>query len=137
MSRVFEDLADPTRRTIVERLAREQMTAGQIADLFDVARPGVSRHLRVLREAGLVEAEAVAQRRVYRLAPTALDDVEQWCRSLDPAQHLRQLAHACSCRRARTPRAISVSRASSRWSQKARTERHHCSTSSRAAGASR
>ena len=82
MSGAFEALADPTRRTIVERLAREHMTAGQIADLFDVARPGVSRHLRVLREAGLVEAEAVAQRRVYRLAPTALDDVEQWCRSV-------------------------------------------------------
>ena len=82
MSGAFEALADPTRRTIVERLAHEQMTAGQIADLFDLARPGVSRHLRVLREAGLVAAEAVAQRRVYRLAPTALDDVEQWCRSV-------------------------------------------------------
>jgi len=79
---VFEALADPTRRTIVERLAQSQMTAGQIAGLFDLARPGVSRHLRVLREAGLVEAEAVAQRRVYRLAPAALDDVEQWCRAV-------------------------------------------------------
>ena len=43
MSGAFEALADPTRRTIVERLAHEQMTAGQIADLFDVARPGASR----------------------------------------------------------------------------------------------
>ena len=82
VSGAFEALADPTRRTIVERLAHEQMTAGQIADLFDLARPGVSRHLRVLREAGLVEAEAVAQRRVYRLAPAALDEVEHWCRSV-------------------------------------------------------
>ena len=82
MSGAFAALADPTRRTIVERLAREPMTAGEIADLFDLARPGVSRHLRVLREAGLVEAEAVAQRRVYRLAPAALDEVEQWCRSV-------------------------------------------------------
>ncbi len=79
MSGAFEALADPTRRTIVERLAREEMTAGEIAALFDTARPGVSRHLRVLRETGLVEAEAVAQRRVYRLAPGALDEVEQWC----------------------------------------------------------
>lgn len=79
MSGAFEALADPTRRTIVERLAREEMTAGEIAALFDLARPGVSRHLRVLREAGLVEAEAVAQRRIYRLAPVALDEVEQWC----------------------------------------------------------
>jgi DNA-binding transcriptional ArsR family regulator len=79
MGGAFEALADPTRRTIVERLAREEMTAGEIAALFDAARPGVSRHLRVLREAGLVEARAVAQRRVYRLAPDALDEVEQWC----------------------------------------------------------
>jgi DNA-binding transcriptional ArsR family regulator len=82
MSGAFEALADPTRRTIVERLAREELTAGEVAALFDVARPGVSRHLRVLREAGLVEAEAVAQRRVYRLAPEALDEVEQWCASV-------------------------------------------------------
>lgn len=79
MSGAWAALTDPTRRTIVEHLAREELTAGEIAALFDTARPGISRHLRVLREAGVLEAEAVAQRRVYRLVPGALDEVEQWC----------------------------------------------------------
>ena len=79
MTSTWEALSDPTRRAIVEHLAREQLTAGEVAALFDTARPGVSRHLRVLREAGIVEAQALGQRRVYRLAPSALDDVEQWC----------------------------------------------------------
>ncbi|KJK13701.1 ArsR family transcriptional regulator [Terrabacter sp. 28] len=75
-------MSDPTRRAIVEHLAREELTAGDVAALFDTARPGISRHLRVLRDAGVVEAEAVAQRRVYRLVPGALDEVEQWCREV-------------------------------------------------------
>ena len=74
------DRPDPA--PIVEHLAREELTAGEVAALFDAARPGISRHLRVLREAGVVEAEAVGQRRVYRLAPGALDEVEQWCREV-------------------------------------------------------
>ena len=82
MTGTWEALTDPTRRAIVEHLAREELTAGEVAALFDTARPGVSRHLRVLREAGVVEAEAVGQRRVYRLAPGALDEVEQWCRDV-------------------------------------------------------
>ncbi|GAB2746658.1 metalloregulator ArsR/SmtB family transcription factor [Terrabacter koreensis] len=82
MSGTFEALSDPTRRAIVEHLAREELTAGDVAALFDTARPGISRHLRVLRDAGVVEAEAVAQRRVYRLVPGALDEVEQWCREV-------------------------------------------------------
>jgi len=82
VSGTFEALSDPTRRAIVEHLAREELTAGEVAALFDTARPGISRHLRVLRDAGVVEAEAVAQRRVYRLVPGALDEVEQWCREV-------------------------------------------------------
>jgi DNA-binding transcriptional ArsR family regulator len=82
VSGTFEALSDPTRRAIVEHLAREELTAGDVAALFDTARPGISRHLRVLRDAGVVEAEAIAQRRVYRLVPGALDEVEQWCREV-------------------------------------------------------
>lgn len=78
----WEALTDPTRRTIVEHLARREMSAGEVAALFDAARPGISRHLRVLREAGVVEARPVAQQRVYRLTPSALDEVEQWCRQV-------------------------------------------------------
>jgi DNA-binding transcriptional ArsR family regulator len=75
----WEAVADPTRRAIVENLARAELTAGEVAALFDTARPGVSRHLRVLREAGLVEARVEGRQRVYRLVPSALDEVEQWC----------------------------------------------------------
>ena len=79
MNGTWEALTDPTRRAIVEHLARAELTAGEVADLFDTARPGISRHLRVLREAGLVQARAEGRRRVYRLVPSALGEVEQWC----------------------------------------------------------
>jgi DNA-binding transcriptional ArsR family regulator len=53
-------------------------TAGELAALFPIARPGVSRHLRVLREAGLVQARQEAQRRIYALCPEPLADVDEW-----------------------------------------------------------
>ncbi|HRW18925.1 MAG TPA: metalloregulator ArsR/SmtB family transcription factor [Dermatophilaceae bacterium] len=73
-------LADPTRREIVTRLAGGAATAGAIAAAYDIARPGISRHLRVLREAGLVDVRQEAQRRIYSVRPEALDEVEAWCR---------------------------------------------------------
>jgi DNA-binding transcriptional ArsR family regulator len=76
---VFGALADPTRRHIVELLARRgELTAGELASRFDSARPTVSRHLRVLREAGVVKTRASAQERHYRLEPQALEKVESW-----------------------------------------------------------
>ena len=71
-------LSDPTRRRIVELLADGEREAGAIAAEFAVSRPAVSRHLRVLREAGLVRARADAQRRVYSLDPTPLAEVDEW-----------------------------------------------------------
>ena len=71
-------LADPSRRSIVARLARGPVTAGELAAMFPIARPGVSRHLRVLREAGLVEVRAEAQRRVYSLRPDPLAEIDAW-----------------------------------------------------------
>jgi DNA-binding transcriptional ArsR family regulator len=76
---IWEALADPTRRGIVERLAVGEATAGSLALAFDIARPGVSRHLRVLREAEVVEVRHDAQRRIYSLRPEVLDEVERWC----------------------------------------------------------
>lgn len=75
---VCEALADPIRVEIVELLAGRDLTAGEIADRFPVSRPAVSRHLRVLREAGLVRFEADAQRRRYRLDPAPLLELESW-----------------------------------------------------------
>ena len=76
---IWEALADPTRRGIVERLAVGEATAGSLALAFDIARPGVSRHLRVLREAEVVEVRHDAQLRIYSLRPEVLDEVERWC----------------------------------------------------------
>jgi DNA-binding transcriptional ArsR family regulator len=71
-------LADPTRRRIVELLAEREHDAGELAAEFPVSRPAVSRHLRVLRDVGLVRARGEAQRRVYSLEPAPLAEVDAW-----------------------------------------------------------
>jgi DNA-binding transcriptional ArsR family regulator len=75
---VFDAIADPTRRTILDALRRRERSAGEIARLFPVSRPAVSRHLRVLRRAGLVKERRVAQSRLYSLDPAPLRQVERW-----------------------------------------------------------
>lgn len=74
----LEALADPTRRRIVELLAERDRDAGELASHFDVSRPAVSRHLRVLRECALVQSRSVAQRRVYSLDPEPLEEIDAW-----------------------------------------------------------
>jgi DNA-binding transcriptional ArsR family regulator len=71
-------LADPTRRRIVELLAEGERSAGELAAHFDAARPGVSRHLRVLREHGLVHTRVDGRRRLYTLDPRPLDELDAW-----------------------------------------------------------
>jgi DNA-binding transcriptional ArsR family regulator len=71
-------LADESRRTVLETLTRGPATAGQLAALLPIARPGVSRHLRVLREAGLVDVRQEAQRRIYSLRPEPLAEIDEW-----------------------------------------------------------
>lgn len=78
MEAVLRALADESRRTVLETLANGSATAGELAALLPIARPGVSRHLRVLREAGLVEVRQEAQRRVYSLRPEPLAEVDDW-----------------------------------------------------------
>ena len=74
----LQALSDPTRRRIVELLADGERTAGDLAAQFPVTRPAVSRHLRVLRETGLVRARGEAQRRVYSLDPAPLAELDDW-----------------------------------------------------------
>jgi len=74
----FIALADPTRRQIIESLAAEETSFGELADKFEMSRPAVSQHLKVLRDAGIVTARADAQRRIYRLSDNSLDEVEAW-----------------------------------------------------------
>jgi DNA-binding transcriptional ArsR family regulator len=78
MEAVLRALADESRRTMLETLKSGPATAGELAALLPIAREGTSRHLRVLREAGLVQVRQEAQRRVYSLRPEPLAEVDEW-----------------------------------------------------------
>jgi DNA-binding transcriptional ArsR family regulator len=78
MDAVLHAISDESRRTMLEVLRDHSATAGELASVVPIARPGVSRHLRVLREAGLVEVHHEAQWRVYSLRPEPLADVNVW-----------------------------------------------------------
>src|ERR1700751_3583642 len=78
MEAVLRALADGSRRTVLDTLTRGPATAGELAALLPIARPGVSRHLRVLREAGLVEVRQEAQRRGYSPRPQPLAEIDEW-----------------------------------------------------------
>ena len=71
-------IADPTRRRILELLAEDERTAGELAESFPTSRPGVSRHLRVLRESGLVHARPEGRRRIYSLDTEPLEELDEW-----------------------------------------------------------
>ena len=77
---VLEALADPTRRRVVELLGAGELTAGEIAAHFPHSRPAVSRHLRLLREAGVIEFRADGTRRLYALRRDRLAEAERWLR---------------------------------------------------------
>ncbi|MGP9537558.1 ArsR/SmtB family transcription factor [Brachybacterium sp. AOP43-C2-M15] len=78
MDAVLQALADGNRRTVLEILRDHPATVGELAEALPIARPGVSRHLRVLRDAGLVEVEQDAQRRIYSLRPAPLAELDEW-----------------------------------------------------------
>ncbi|HEX4214348.1 MAG TPA: metalloregulator ArsR/SmtB family transcription factor [Candidatus Dormibacteraeota bacterium] len=74
----FEVLAEPNRRRILDLLRFSERPVGDLVDALDVSQPAVSKHLRVLREAGFVEVRVDAQRRLYRLRPEPLQLIDQW-----------------------------------------------------------
>lgn len=75
---IFEVLADPTRRRIVELLSEGDLVAGALTDAFTLSQPAVSKHLRILREAGVVSSDVVGQRRLYRLSDGGLGGLDDW-----------------------------------------------------------
>ena len=81
LSRVFQALADPTRRDIVARLAAEDATVGELAAPYDVSLQAVSKHLKVLEEAGLVRRSRDAQRRPVHLQAEVFDLMTKWIES--------------------------------------------------------
>ena len=78
METVFAIIAEPNRRAILSLLASSEQSVGDIEQQLGLSQPSVSKHLRVLREAGIVEASVDAQRRLYRLKPDALTAVDDW-----------------------------------------------------------
>jgi DNA-binding transcriptional ArsR family regulator len=78
MDAVLAALSDPGRRTLLAALRSGPSSANELAELLPTARPGVSRHLRVLREAGLVDVRQEAQRRIYSLRPEPLAELDAW-----------------------------------------------------------
>jgi len=78
MDAMLQALADPSRRIVLDILRDHPASAGELAEALPIARPGVSRHLRVLREAGLVDVRQEAQRRIYSLRPEPLVELDAW-----------------------------------------------------------
>jgi DNA-binding transcriptional ArsR family regulator len=95
MPTTFEVLAEPNRRLILDLLADAERPVGELVGALGVSQPAVSKHLRVLREAGLVEVRSDAQRRLYRVRAEPLRDLDEWLRpyrrlwaaSLDALDH--------------------------------------------------
>ena len=78
METVFEIIAEPNRRAILSLLVSSQQSVGEIESQLGMTQPTVSKHLRVLREAGFVESTVDAQRRLYRLKPEPFQEVDMW-----------------------------------------------------------
>ena len=78
MSAVFEVLAEDNRRRILDLLAEDEHAVGDLVECLSLSQPAVSKHLKVLRQAGLVEVRTDAQRRVYRIRSEPLREVDDW-----------------------------------------------------------
>ena len=78
MTATFEVVAEESRRRILDLLVDEERAVGDLADRLALSQPTVSKHLKVLREAGLVEARIAAQRRIYRVRPEPLREIDEW-----------------------------------------------------------
>lgn len=93
MIATFEVLAEESRRRILDALVDAERPVGELVELLELSQPSVSKHLKVLRDAGLVEARTDAQRRIYRVRPEPLREIDAW---LEPyrrqwAEHLNAL----------------------------------------------
>lgn len=85
MEHTFGIIAEPSRRAILSLLARSEQSVGDIEQALQLSQPSVSKHLRVLRDAGFVESRVDAQRRLYRIRPEPLMEVDAW---LEPFRQL-------------------------------------------------
>jgi DNA-binding transcriptional ArsR family regulator len=113
MALTFEVLAEPNRRRILDLLRGTERPVGDLVDALAISQPAVSKHLRVLRDAGLVEARIDAQRRLYRVRAEPLREIDEWLapyramwasRLDDLERHLEGMPDEPTTRRARTRR---------------------------------
>ena len=113
MQSVFETIAEPSRRAILSLLASSERSVGEIERQLGIPQPTVSKHLRVLREAGFVEATVNAQRRFYRLRPEPLREVDAWLAQFRQfwsahfdalERHLDRINHAAPAKKKRRRR---------------------------------
>ena len=79
----FAALADDTRMRIVETLAEGERSVTDLVELFPISQPAISRHLRLLRESGVVDVEAAGKQRIYRLRPEAVAEVAGWAARIE------------------------------------------------------
>jgi DNA-binding transcriptional ArsR family regulator len=75
---VFQAIADPTRREIIDLLAKQPMNLNSIAEHFDITRPAISNHIRILNECGIIVIEQVGRQRVCKIQPDHLKHVSDW-----------------------------------------------------------
>ena len=87
MNTIFKALNDPTRREILELLKEKDLTAGEIADQFNISKPSISHHLDLLRQAGLVVSVKEGQFIYYSLNTTVMDDMLKWIISLQSPEN--------------------------------------------------
>ncbi len=78
MTATFEVLAEESRRRILDLLMEDERPVGELVEALSLSQPAVSKHLKVLRDAGLVESRADAQRRIYRVSPEPLREIDEW-----------------------------------------------------------
>ncbi len=83
MNQIFKALNDPTRREILNMLKDKDMTAGEIADKFNISKPSISHHLDILKQAKLVVAIKQGQFQLYSLNTTIMDEIIQWMMNLN------------------------------------------------------
>jgi ArsR family transcriptional regulator len=82
LNAVFKALNDPIRRAILNHLKQQDLTAGAIADLFNISKPSISHHLEILKQAHLVTVEKKGQYMLYSIHTTVLDEVMAWMLSI-------------------------------------------------------
>ena len=78
LSEVFSALSDPTRREILRMLTDRDLSAGEIAEAFEMTKPSISHHLNVLKQAGLVQSERRGQQQIYSIDTTVFDEMVGW-----------------------------------------------------------